>query len=172
VRRAEATAAFGILGATPKFLPYAHEKLVADAATIQVVSGWLDDVEPDVVVTHWPLDTHPDHQAVSSLVWQSYKRKGGWNLYFFEVMTDEQTIAFHAGLYLDVGPVRETKRRALLEHKSQEPGAIWETHDRMHRRRGVECGVEFAEAYTLVEAKDGCSLLPVRFLKRKDEGLP
>ena len=40
----------------------------------------------------------------------------------------------------------------------------------MHRRRGAECGVEFAEAYSLVEAKAGCPLLPVTFLGRKSVG--
>ena len=166
VRREEATAACKVLGATPKFFPYAHEKLVADEPTLKAVASWLDEVKPDIVVTHWPLDTHPNHHVVSSLVWQCYKRKGGWNLYFFEVMTDQQTIAFRPELYLDIGPVREVKRRALDEHKSQGPGSIWEAHEKMHRRRGAECGVAFAEAYSLVEAKEGCSLLPVSFLNK------
>jgi hypothetical protein len=126
-------------------------------------------VKPDVVVTHWPLDTHPNHHAVSSLIWQCYQRKGGWNLYLFEVMTDQQTVAFRPELYLDIEPAREVKKRALDKHKSQEPGAIWEAHDRMHRRRGAECGVDYAEAFSLVEPKDGCPLLPVKFLARKGE---
>jgi LmbE family N-acetylglucosaminyl deacetylase/esterase/lipase len=168
VRREEATAACKVLSATPKFFPYAHEKLVADEPTLQAVASWLDEVKPDIVVTHWPLDTHPNHHVISSLVWQSYKRKGGWNLYFFEVMSDQQTIAFRPELYLDIGPVREAKKRALDEHKSQEPGSIWEVHQRMHRRRGAECGVGFAEAYSLVEAKDGCPLLPVTFLAKTE----
>ena len=54
VRQGEATAACKILGATPKFFPYAHEKLVADPATVHDVSAWLDEVKPDIVVTHWP----------------------------------------------------------------------------------------------------------------------
>jgi LmbE family N-acetylglucosaminyl deacetylase len=169
VRRAEAAAACNLLGpgATPKFFPYAHEALVADQATLKQVSAWLDEVKPDVVVTHWPLDTHPNHHAVSSLVWQCYRRKGGWNLYFFEVMTGKQTIAFDPDLYLDIAPVRAVKKRALDEHKSQDPAQIWEAHERMHRRRGAECGVQFAEAYSLVEAKDGCALLPVPFLRNQ-----
>ena len=77
------------------------------------MASWLDEVKPDVVVTHWPLDTHPNHHVVSSLVWQCYRRQGGWNLYFFEVMTDQQTIAFRPELYLDIGPVRDIKKRAL-----------------------------------------------------------
>jgi LmbE family N-acetylglucosaminyl deacetylase/alpha-beta hydrolase superfamily lysophospholipase len=166
VRRAEAAAACKLLGATPKFFPYAHDRLVADETTLKEVSAWLDEVKPDVVVTHWPLDTHPNHQAVSSLVWRCYRRQGGWNLYFFEVMTDQQTVAFRPELYLDIAPFRDLKRRALNEHRSQEPAAIWKAHEAMHRRRGAECGVEFAEAYSLVEAKPGCPLLPVRFLGR------
>jgi LmbE family N-acetylglucosaminyl deacetylase len=169
VRREEASAACKVLGTTPKFFPYAHEKLVADEATLTDVSTWLTETKPDVVVTHWPLDTHPNHHAVSSLVWQCYKRQGGWNLYFFEVMTGQQSIAFRPELYLDIGPVRDVKKRALDEHRSQEPGAIWAAHERMHRRRGAECGVESAEAYTLVEAKGGCPLLPVEFLARRGE---
>jgi hypothetical protein len=57
-----------------------------------------------------------------------------------------------------------------MEHKSQGPAEIWEAHEKMHRRRGAECGVEFAEAYSLVEAKEGCSVLPVSFLRWKDAG--
>ena len=123
VRQAEASAACKVLGATPRFFPYAHEKLVADEATLRAVSSWLDEVKPDIVVTHWPLDTHPNHHAVSSLVWQCYQRKGGWNLYFFEVMTDQQTLAFRPDLYLDIGPVREVKRK--VARSAQEPGAGW-----------------------------------------------
>jgi LmbE family N-acetylglucosaminyl deacetylase len=167
VRREEATGACALLGATPKFFPYAHEALAADQDAVKAVATWLDQVKPDIVVTHWPLDTHPNHHATSSLVWQCYERKGGWNLYFFEVMTDQQTIAFAPDLYLDIAPYRETKKRALDQHKSQAPPSIWAVHDRMHRRRGTECGVDFAEAYLLVEPKAGCPLLPVSFLARR-----
>ena len=120
VRQEEATAACKVLGATPKFFPYAHEKLVADEADARAVASWLDEVKPDIVVTHWPLDTHPNHHVVSSLVWQSYRRNGGWNLYFFEVMTDQQTIAFRPELYLDIGPVRDDQEAGA--RRAQEPG--------------------------------------------------
>ena len=166
VRREEATAACKVLGAKPKFFPYAHEKLVADEATLKEVASWLAEVKPDIVVTHWPLDTHPNHHVVSSLVWQCYQRQGGWSLYFFEVMTDQQTIGFAPDLFLDIASVRDVKKRSLDEHKSQGPEEIWQVHERMHRRRGAECGVEYAEAYKLVEAKEGCPLLPVSFRGR------
>jgi N-acetylglucosamine malate deacetylase 1 len=167
VRKEEATAACKVLGAVPKFFPFAHETLTVDEATLKEVASWLEAVKPDIVVTHWPLDTHPNHHVVTSLVWRSYKRQGGWNLYFFEVMTGAQTVGFEPDLYLDIAPVRDLKKRSLDEHKSQAPEEIWRAHERMHRRRGAECGVEFAEAYKLVEAKEGCARLPVSFLPRK-----
>ena len=119
VRREEATAACNVLGAKPKFFPYAHEKLVADEATLKEVASWLAEVKPDIVVTHWPLDTHPNHHVVSSLVWQCYQRRGGWNLYFFEVMTDQQTIGFAPDLYLDIAPVRDLKKRSLDDTRAR-----------------------------------------------------
>jgi LmbE family N-acetylglucosaminyl deacetylase len=166
VRRREATAACKVLGATPFFFDYAHEALAADQTTRDAISAWLAKVKPDIVVVHWPLDTHPNHHAVSSLVWQCYQRQGAWNLYFFEVMTDQQTLAFRPRLYLDIAQERELKKRALDCHASQDPESIWKVHDAMHKRRGAECGAQYAEAYDLVEPKKGCPLLPVRFLER------
>src|SRR5262249_22063673 len=55
VRRREASLACQILGAKPHFFDYAHEKLFADLATLEAVSAWLKEVNPDIVVTHWPL---------------------------------------------------------------------------------------------------------------------
>jgi LmbE family N-acetylglucosaminyl deacetylase len=167
VRRREATAACQILGAKAHLFDYAHEKLVADAETINAVAAWLKNVNPDIVVTHWPLDTHPNHHVTSSLVWQCYLRESHWGLYFFEVMTDQQSLNFRPELYLDIGAVRDLKRRALDSHRSQNPDAIWEVHDAMHRRRGMECGIERAEAYVRVEHGKDRPALPVAFRTAK-----
>jgi LmbE family N-acetylglucosaminyl deacetylase len=167
VRRREATAACQVLGAKPHFFDYAHEKLQADEATIDAVSAWLREVRPDVVVTHWPLDTHPNHHVTSSLVWQCYLRGGNWGLYFFEVMTDRQSLGFRPDLYLDVESVRGLKRRSLDCHKSQNPDSIWEAHEAMHRRRGTEAGVPFAEAYLRAESARERPTLPLPLLGRK-----
>lgn len=169
VRHAEAEAACKVLGATPHFFDYAAEQLFVDTPTVQKIGAWLDELKPDVVLTHWPVDTHPDHSAISTLVWRAYKRGSGWNLYYFEVNAGHQTLAFKPELYLDVEPVREKKREALFMHKSQDPNQIWTVHhDPMHKLRGTECGLNYAEAYLLVEAKPGAALLPVEFRKRRN----
>lgn len=191
VRRRESTEACRILGAEAKFFPYPHEALYADTQTIHAVSDWLAEVKPDIVLTHWPLDTHPNHHVTSSLVWQAYEHRGqiwgqsatsqpaagslaqgDWNLYFYEVNTftdpkDLETLAFSPTLYLDISSVRDTKKKALDCFKSQAQYNLWEVQDNMHRHRGAQCGVPFAEAYFLTEAKPGRPVLPVSFLSRR-----
>ena len=83
-------------------------------------------------------------------------------------MVHRQTLGFDPDLYLDIAGVRELKRQALLEHKSQEPEGIWTAHEKMHRQRGAECRRAYAEAYRLVEAKKGCPLLPVTFVGKTE----
>jgi LmbE family N-acetylglucosaminyl deacetylase len=167
VRKREAIAACQTLGARPHFFDYAHEKLYADAAAVEVIATWLDTIRPDIVVTHWPLDTHPNHHVTSSLVWQCYLRQGNWGLYFFEVMSDQQSLNFRPDLYLDIESVRALKRRALECHQSQKPDAIWEVHEAMHRRRGGEAGVKYAEAYIRADSAKERVKLPLFFLSPK-----
>src|SRR5262249_7927459 len=167
VRWREATAACQILGARPHFFDYAHEKLAADAATADAVGAWLKPGQPDVVVTHWPLDTHPNHHVTGSLVWPCYLGDAPWGLYFFEVMTDRQSLGFRPELYLDIEAVRDRKRQALDSHRSQNPDAILETHDAMHRRRGEEAGVRDAEAFLRADGTRERPKLPVTFLSPK-----
>lgn len=195
VRRAESTAATQILGATPHFFPYAHEDLekpFAEKKTLSEIIAWFDKVQPDIVVAHWPLDTHSNHQVVGVSTWMAYQHLGpaaaaesspkkesdtpaarkSWSLYYYEVNTftkndDIQTLGFQPNLYLDVSSVRDTKHQAIECLKSQKPPALWEIHDNMHVQRGKECGTKYAEAFFLVEAKPGCALLPVPFLKKQ-----
>jgi hypothetical protein len=103
--------------------------------------------------------------VTSSLAWQCHLRDKTWSLYFFEVMTDQQTLGFRPTLYLNVGEVRDLKRRALDCHQSQKPDSIWEVHDKMHRRRGTECGVQYAEAYIQASPLKAGPELPLPFLR-------
>lgn len=168
VRRREATAACEVLGATPYFFDYDHETMAADTAAVQNVSKWLKETKPDIVITHWPLDTHPNHHVTSSLVWQAYLLDRKWHLYFFESLTDYQTVAFKPDLFVDITEVRDIKREACIRHQSQKPEKIWIDQDDVQRRRGEECGVHFAEAFLLAEPLAGRAQLPVATLKRKE----
>ncbi len=49
----------------------------------------------DIVFTHWPIDSHKDHQIAKFLTIQCWIRaEKKFDLYFFEVCTGEQTMTF------------------------------------------------------------------------------
>jgi LmbE family N-acetylglucosaminyl deacetylase len=171
VRRREAVASCRAVGAVPTFFGFSHEDFRAGPETLKAVSSWLEQTKPDIVVTHWPLDSHENHHAMASLVWQCYKPQGGWNLYFYEV--GRQTEGFRPDLFLDVEDVLAAKLDGLDCHEASlraisrpQPGENRRVVEDLLRRRGAECGVARAEAFTLVQAKEGCPLLPVPFLRR------
>jgi len=184
VRRAESGAACKVLGAKPHFFPYDHAELetpLAGQKTLAEIIGWLHEVKPDIVIAHWPLDTHPNHQTVGMSTWMAYdhlgrsegeEHKQSWNVYYYETNTfmdraQRQTIGFRPNVYIDVTTVRDTKKIAIECLTSQTPENLWATHDNMQVERGKECGVKYAEAFVLIEAKPGCPLLPVNILQKK-----
>jgi N-acetylglucosamine malate deacetylase 1 len=188
VRQGESTAACQLLGATPHFFPFAHEELekpFAERNTLVTIVAWLHEIQPDIVVAHWPLDTHPNHQVVGASTWMAYQHSGpgaapaspdgktakSWNLYYYEVNTftsfeELQTLGFRPNSYVDISRVREAKHQAIDCLKSQNPQVLWGIHDNMHQKRGAECGVPYAEAFFLVEAKPGCPTLPLPIIAK------
>jgi LmbE family N-acetylglucosaminyl deacetylase len=187
VRRAESTAACKLLGATPHFFPYAHEDLekpLANTKTLSEMAAWLRQIKPDIVLTQWIIDTHPNHRSVAEAVMAAYRHSGhvwgqesqtadkegsGWNLYFYEANTftkwdDLESLAFRPTHYLDVAKVHALKKQVVETFKSQAGYDLWNVQENMHQRRGAECGAKRAEAFFLVEAKPGCPLLPVPLL--------
>ena len=65
-----------------------------------------------------------------------------------------QSLRFIPTHYVDISAVAETKRQAIMCHKSQHPDEMWAEHEVMHRFRGVEAAVERAEAYIRVDHGD------------------
>jgi LmbE family N-acetylglucosaminyl deacetylase len=148
IRTAESEAACRILGARPVFAGQIDGDTEINAARYRDFAKLLAGLQPDIVFTHFPVDTHRDHRAVSLLVydaWQRGNRK--FDLYYFEVMTGEQTQNFHPTDYLDITSVEPLKRRACFAHASQDPADFYGYHEKMSRFRGMECGFQHAEAF-------------------------
>jgi len=109
----------------------------------------LEEESPDIVFTHWPVDSHKDHQIASLLTIQSWVRtKNKFPLYFFEVCNGEQTMVFKPSEYVDITAFQGQKRKAVFCHISQDPPGIYECgHAIMEEFRGRELGVKAAEGF-------------------------
>lgn len=148
IRTAEAEKACRILGAKPMFAGQIDGSSVIDNSRYAEMDRLLSALHPDLVFTHWPVDTHRDHCAASLLTFQSWLRGGKKSaLLYFEVLSGEQTQQFHPNFYVDVTSTSPKKKDACFAHRSQGPDDFYPYHEEMERFRGLEYRVKRAEAF-------------------------
>jgi LmbE family N-acetylglucosaminyl deacetylase len=95
IRTKEAEKACTILKARPVFLGQIDGACEVNEKRYGEIFQFLDSERPNVVLTHWPIDTHRDHQACSLLVYDAWLRLGkAFSLYYFEVMSGQQSQNF------------------------------------------------------------------------------
>jgi LmbE family N-acetylglucosaminyl deacetylase len=148
IRTEEASKACQVLGAKPLFAGQIDGASEVTNSRYEGLASLLSAQQPDVVFTHWPVDTHRDHCAASLLTYQAWLGAGKkYALVYFEVMSGEQTQQFAANLYVDVTETWEKKREACFLHASQGPAEFYAYHEQMERFRGLEYGCKRAEAF-------------------------
>ncbi len=148
IRTLEAKTACKILGAEPRFAGQIDGETEVTARRYEEFRKFLVAEEPDLVFTHWPIDSHRDHRAASLLVfdaWLAVERS--FQLYYYEVMSGTQTSCFSPGHYIDIGKSVSLKKEACYAHRSQNPDEFYADHDAMNRFRGMEYGCRYAEAF-------------------------
>ena len=150
IRSAEAENACKIMGAKAIFAGQVNGSVEVTANRYAEYLKFVEAENPDVIFTHWPLDTHPDHAACSVLTfnaWLKLGRKAA--LYYFEVNLGAQTSCFHPTHYVDVTAQETIKRDACFAHASQNaPHDFWpKYHEPMLRFRGMESRYKAAEAF-------------------------
>jgi LmbE family N-acetylglucosaminyl deacetylase len=161
IRSAEAEAACRILGAKALFFGEIDGATEVTQAHVDAMRRLLAAQNPDVVFTHWPVDTHMDHQVASVLTIRAWMAMRASRLYFFEVNSGSQTEGFLPNTYVDIASVVEQKKAALFAHVSQDGQGVWrEHHEIMAQWRGREVGVAAAEAFVHLSHGDHASNLP------------
>jgi N-acetylglucosamine malate deacetylase 1 len=147
IRTAEAEKACEILKARPLFAGQVDGSTEVNAARYDEFFKLIDGEKPDVVFTHWPVDSHRDHRATSLLVYDAWLKSGKkFALFYFEVDAGAQTQIFRPTHYVDITETEERKRKACYAH-TDAPQFYPRYHDLMNRFRGLECGRKYAEAF-------------------------
>ena len=148
IRTLEAEAACVVLGAMPMFFDQIDGETQVTHTHVAAMSKLVAAQKPDVVFTHWPVDTHLDHQVASLLAMRACVGLRSTSLYFFEVNAGSQTSAFKPDTYVDISTMLERKKAALLAHASQDGAGIWRKHhEPMSQWRGREMGSLAAEGF-------------------------
>lgn len=148
VRTAEAEKACAILKAKPVFAGQTDGNTEINRARYEEFRSILEAEHPDIVFTHWPIDTHRDHRAASLLVYDAWvAAHRAFDLYYFEVEQGAQTQLFHPTNYVDITKTADRKRASCFVHASQQPAEWYRLHDKMNQFRGMEAGCELAEGF-------------------------
>ena len=161
IRSKEAIAACKILNAKPVFAGQVDAETTVNNEWLTKVQKLIATEQPAIVFTHWPLDSHKDHQVASMLAIQTWVRSPEkFDLYFFEVCAGEQTMTFHPTDYVDISDMQQQKRKAVFCHTSQDPDSIYSCgHASMEDFRGRELGVKAAEAFVHMNGEKRGSLI-------------
>jgi N-acetylglucosamine malate deacetylase 1 len=148
IRSAEAAKACELLQATPLFAGQVDGQSVVDKAHYDNFARIIEGERPDVLFTQWPIDGHPDHRATAMLCYEAWLRMGkSFALYYYEVSDGEDTLMFSPTEYVDITGAEPTKRAACYAHASQSPDRFYALQEQVARFRGVESGVDQAEAF-------------------------
>lgn len=167
VREKEMRDAAALIGATLLWPALDDEHVFPNVEQRRVMIDLLREADPDVIFTHAPNDYHPDHRAVSQLVFDSYFQKGlphiplqtksacrfgGTQLYYMDNLGG---IGFEPTEYVDITTTMETKLRMLACHKSQFAAMTELAHTNLtemvetqSRFRGIQAGCRHAEGFT------------------------
>jgi N-acetylglucosamine malate deacetylase 1 len=146
-RYLEAQRACRILKASVVFADQCDGHAVVDGEQYDRFQKLLEEQQPDVVFTHWPIDNHRDHRAIANLSYDTWVRSKKFALYFYEVSSGEDTQMFAPGDYVDISETEDRKRAACYAHASQSPDRFYALQDQVAKFRGIESGHIRAEAF-------------------------
>ena len=160
-RAAEAAKACEILHARPAYAGQVNSAAIVDSAHYEDYHTLLMTRSPDAVLTHWPIDNHADHRAITMLTYNSWNKSGKkFALYYYEVSNGEDTLQFAPNRYVDISGVEARKRAACYAHASQTPDRYYELQDAIARFRGLEGGYKRAEAF-LLQSQSPHDIFPI-----------
>lgn len=160
VRIAEAGKACEILKARPLLAGQIDADAVVDRPHCEDFRKIVEGERPDVVFTHWPIDNHADHRAMSMLVYDAWLRMARrFALYYYEVSNGEDTVQFAPTYYVNITDTEPRKRLACFAHASQSPQKFYTLQEQITRLRGIERGCRHAEGF-------------IRHVQNNDFGLP
>jgi N-acetylglucosamine malate deacetylase 1 len=147
-RVAEAKRACEILQSRPLYAGQINSQAVVDAAHYDEFRKIVEAEKPDAIFTHWPIDNHADHRAISMLAYDAWlKLKKTFAFYYYEVSNGEDTVQFAPTHYVDISKTEPRKRQACYAHASQSPNRYYALQEQVTRLRGIESGRQHAEGF-------------------------
>ena len=150
VRQKEQEISAEIMGVTELFWGgYQDTLIIFDKPLIDLLEGFLRDVNPSLVLVNYPEDTHQDHVRLAKATVSATRYTP--KVIFYETPT---SIGFNPMIFADIGETLQEKIKCLEAHASQFhktniPGSnIVDIAIATARFRGTQARVTFAEGFS------------------------
>lgn len=88
--------------------------ITVTSRTISEIARILNSIEPDIVVTHYPQDSHQDHRSTAQIVKSAARRK--YSIWYFDSYS---SIDFKPNLYMCIDKYIQGKVELLRCFESQ-----------------------------------------------------
>lgn len=149
IRVEEAKNACKVLGVRAIFMTQIDGDSEINKERYREMKHLIETENPDIVFTHWPIDSHRDHRVCSTLVYDAWRQLNyNFELFYFEAMNGMQSQFFQPTDYVDISSKTDIKREAIYCHTSQSiPDWYEKWHGAMQQFRGLEFRCEAAEAF-------------------------
>ena len=112
----------------------------------------VEELNPDMVLTHWEGDTHPDHQALSKASLHVSRRAPSVLMYASNWYAG--TASFEPRFYVDISEYLERKLELIAVFKSElnRVGDSWARHcSAQATAYGLQTGCAYAEGFRVVK---------------------
>jgi LmbE family N-acetylglucosaminyl deacetylase len=154
-RALEARRGAAALGADLHHRAFPDRALRDGEPAIEAVAQVLRHERPQIIITHWADDSHPDHRAtwaiVRSAIMLAEAESDVRALFWSDTYNGAgETGLFQPDTFVDVSGHWEAKLEALTAHQSQGPEHYVAMVSRQCSLHGARSGVRYAEGFVRV----------------------
>ena len=152
---------------SPIFLNLPDGELGDELEHKKIIKENILKIMPDLIITHSENDYHADHKSLSLIT------KGVVSHYIPILYCDTlMGINFNPTYYVDITNYHESKKEAVLKHKTQKPHRFVDLFELMNSYRAAQCNApkgNYAEAYSFIPSfpfSDIREILPTPLMLR------
>ncbi|MCL4507913.1 MAG: PIG-L family deacetylase [Chloroflexi bacterium] len=153
LRGREAAEGAQALGAELVLLNQPDRQVTITESLVKSLGSLLLDFQPNIIITHWEEDSHPDHiqthDAIRAAIVATAGRSQSIDLFLQcdTYLGTGKVGLFTPELYLDVSEVWPQKLDAIRKHASQDPEHYVEITERQCWLHGARSKVRYAEGF-------------------------
>ena len=158
--RNEASKASKVLGIKDViFLDYSTKNLPAAGDIITKVDSIVDDLKPDVFISHHPFDSHQDHKAAADIMFAVTRQGRVKNVLSGSTLPYRPNVfAFRPQFFVDITETIDVKLDAIRAYQTQYSKfgseELIERVKAMAKTHGWAMGYDYAECFEVIRMDD------------------